>query len=186
MDKRIKFSIRQKVSAARSVITGRESILSVSWKLGAGPTTVRRWVRHYQADGISGLKLRQGSYQGTFKLRVVRYMLNNHLSLLETATFFGIPQDDTVLRWLNMYESYGAAYLLNERRGRKKSLMAKKPKKSNKKIAASESIDDRLAALQAENEYLRTENAFLKKLDALIQEENAAKLQSKRQKSSGN
>ena len=60
-------------------------------------------------------------------------------------------------------------------------------KKSTKKDASNTDLSaEKLAALQKEVEYLRAENAFLKKLDALIQQEKVAQAQSKRQKPSRN
>lgn len=41
--------------------------------------------------------MKHGSYTGTFKISVVEYMHDNHLSLSQTAIKFGIPQDNTVI-----------------------------------------------------------------------------------------
>lgn len=169
MDKRIKYSLQQKLSVVKSVTAGIDSYGSAARRIGSKLTTVRRWVNHYQQHGRAGLQLRQGSYSGKFKLEVIGYMLKNRLSLSETATIFGVPQDHTVGQWLKKYEC-SAGELLKETRGRKRSTMAKK---SRKKISA-DPMQTKLASLQSEVEYLRAENAFLKKLDALIQEEKAA------------
>lgn len=184
MDKRVKYSLKQKMSAVLAVIAGRDSCLSAAGKIGSEQKTIRRWVNHYKQDGKAGLVLRQGTYSGQFKIDVIKYMLKNRLSLMRTATIFGIPQDDTVGRWLRKYERHGAGELLKERKGRPKTTMAKSVKKKSKQ--SSDPADKKLAALQQEVEYLRAENAFLKKLDALIQEEKAASNQSKRPKPSKN
>lgn len=178
----MKYSIKEKLRAVKSVLSGKETALSAGRKLDAGETTVRRWVNHYRERGVAGLKLHNGSYDGNFKVRVIQYMLKNHLSCMQTAIQFGIPGDWTVSKWLTRYKVEGAKGLIKEGRGRKRSIMAKKPKKVKKKTTGS--VEDRLTALQAENEYLRAENAFLKKLDALIQEDQSAP--NKRQKPSGN
>jgi transposase len=99
-------------------------------------------------------------------------MLKNQLSLIETAALFGIPTDSTVRCWVKKYEQQGNTGLLQDRGGRKRSIMGKKPKKVKK--TSTDSIEERLAALESENEYLRAENAFLKKMGALIQEQKAA------------
>ena len=186
MDKRIKYSFNQKLSAVRSITAGRESCLSAARKIGSKENTVQRWLRLYKEHGSPGLKIRKGSYDGQFKLRVVRYMLKNKLSLIRTATFFAIPQDHVVGRWLKIYQCWGAAGLLKETRGRKKSLMTPKSSRKKKARSGTDPATEKLAALQKEVEYLRAENAFLKKLDALIQQEKIAKAQSERQKPSGN
>lgn len=184
MDKRIKFSFKQKLQVVRSVISGQNSIRSAARKIQGDPKTVRRWLNCYKQYGHKGLKLRHGSYDDLFKVRVIRYMLKNRLSLTQTAAIFGVPQDDTIGRWLKIYERMGTAGLLVGTQSQKRVIMDKKPKKN--KNLSGKTAEEQLAALQAENEYLRAENAFLKKLDALIQQEKAAKTQSKQQKPSGN
>jgi transposase len=180
MDKRIKYTFKQKLSTVRSITAGRESCLSAAKKIGSKENTVQRWLRLYKEHGSSGLVIRNGNYSGRFKLKVVRYMVKNGLSSIRTATLFGLPQDYVVGKWMKKYKSQGAAGLLKETRGRKKSLMPKKI--NNKKITSPAGADAKIAALQKELEYLRAENAFLKKLDALIQQEKATKGQGRRQK----
>lgn len=185
MDKRTKFSYEEKLAVVRRVLKGMESAQAAARRIGGGKTTVQRWVDHYRQDGTVGLKLRHGYYEGGFKIRVIKHMLKNHLSLSQTATLFGIPQSGTVWRWLNTYEQHGSPGLLEEVRGRKKKPMARKPQKHTNK--APKTPEEKLAALQAENEYLKAENAYLKKLRALIQEEEALKKSnSKGSKPSGN
>jgi|APAra7269096714_1048519.scaffolds.fasta_scaffold32769_1 transposase len=186
MDKRIKYSFRQKLSTVRSITAGRESCLSAARKIGSKENTVQRWLRLYKQHGSKGLKLRNGSYTGDFKLRVVRYMMKNKLSLIRTAVLFKIPQDSAVGRWLKVYQRLGAAGLLKETRGRKKSLMNKKTKKKIEGTSTADPAAEKVATLQQEVEYLRAENAFLKKLGALIQQEKATKAQNRRQKPSKN
>jgi transposase len=184
MDKRVKYSQQEKLSVIHSILAGRESIISAARKIGGHKKSIQRWLGLYRHYGAAGLKTRHGSYTAKFKTQVVKHMLNNHLSLLETAAYFGIPNEQAVGRWLKWYEAEGKAGLHREHRGRKKSLMGRKPKKKGN--IPAKSIDEQLAALQSENEYLRAENAFLKKLDALILEEKTAKKQSRQQKPSKN
>ena len=184
MDKRIKYSFEVKLWAVRSIAEGQESCLSAARKLGSRENTVQRWHWLYREHGEKGLTVRNGKYDGTFKLQVIRHMLKNRLSLVRTAVLFGIPQDSAVARWLKIYQAQGASGLLKETRGRKKPGMAKKtPKKISKN---TDPAADKLEALQREVEYLRAENAFLKKLDALILQEKAAQKYPRQQKLSRN
>jgi transposase len=178
-------SVTNRNSLWCSITSGRESGLSAAKKIGSKESTVYRWLRLYRQHGSVGLRIRNGSYDGRFKLRVVRYMLKNRLSLVRTAALFAIPQDSAIDRWLKMYQQSGAAGLLRETRGRKKLLMIKKTKKK-KNTSTEDAAAEKVAALQKEVEYLRAENAFLKKLDALIQQEKATKAQGRRQKPSRN
>jgi transposase len=185
MDKRVKFSCKLKLSIVRSVMAGDHSCLTAARKIGSHKSTVQRWLIVYQQQGSKGFQLRNGSYTGPFKVQVVRYLLAKGLSLPQTAAFFAIPNHVIVHRWLKIYECYGADGLLRSGRSRKKTLMPKK-KDTAKKGSSTDQSAEKLAALQKEVEYLRAENAFLKKLDALIQQEKAAKAQSKQRTSSRN
>ena len=126
-------------------------------------TTVLQWVRRYKEKGIEGLlKNKKSSYSGDFKQNVVEYMHNNHLSATETAIKFNLAQHNTVLKWERIYYEEGPQALYEERRGRSKNMSSnQKNKKLNKEVEED---------LIAENQRLRMENEYLKKLNALVQE----------------
>jgi transposase len=184
MDKRVKYSIKQKAAVVRSINRGRRSIKGAARELGCGPSVIRRWLGQYNEYGVKGFKFRNGSYERSFKLQVVGYYLKKGLSLNQTANYFKIPNAGIVSQWVKSYKRLGAMGLLNELRGRKRSIMAKKPK--NKEVTSNDPAAQKLVELQKELEYLRAENAFLKKFNALVQQQEAAKAQARRPKSSGN
>lgn len=131
-------------------------------------TTVRKWVRKYEEHGEKGLiKNQKTSYSGNFKQKVVEYMHTNHLSATMTATKFNLANENTVLRWERIYYEEGPQALYKEKRGRNKN-MSSKPRK--KKL--SEDVKEDLIA---EVQRLRMENAYLKKLQALVQERTKPK-----------
>jgi transposase len=131
--------------------------------LGSGYEHVRRWVKRYEAFGVEGLLLKNSSYDGQFKLNVIEYMHANHLSISETSVMFAIPADATVGKWERIYYEEGPQALFRDNRGRKK--MNDKSKPSKPKLDKKVEED-----LIAENGRLRMENAYLKKLNALVQE----------------
>lgn len=184
MDKRVKYSIKQKQLAVGSILSGRLSIKGAARELGCHKSAVQRWLVQYKQDGVKGMKFRNGHYDGRFKLQVVRYHIKKGLSLKQTASYFKIPNDAVISRWVKNYECLGAMGLVNKRRGRKKSIMTPKPRK--KADAPTDPAAQKLAKMQKELDYLRAENAFLKKLEALVQQEEAAKAQARQSKSSGN
>ena len=106
------------------------------------------------------MKNKNSSYSGEFKLSVLEYMHANHLSCNETATYFNIS-DNKIAKWERIYYEEGIDALFKERRGRKS--MSSKPRK--KEINDKDKED-----LIAEVQRLRAENAYLKKLRALVQE----------------
>ena len=124
---------------------------------------VQRWVARYRQFGPEGLLLKHGTYDGAFKVSVVEYMHDNHLSLFQTAVKFGIPQDHTVGKWERIYYEEGPQGLYRDNRGRKSKMSSDKPKKTKLDKQTEED-------LFAEVQRLRMENEYLKKLNALVQE----------------
>lgn len=98
-------------------------------------------------------------YTGEFKQHVVETMRAERLSCYETERLFQLPHKRAV-SWERIYLEEGPEGLYVERRGRSRN-GAKSPK-LNKKIEED---------LIAENQRLRAENDYLKKLNALVLEE---------------
>ena len=131
-------------------------------------TTVRKWVRKYKEHGEKGLtKNEKASYSGEFKQNVVEYMHANHLSAIMAATKFNLANESTVLRWERIYFEEGPQGLYKEHRGRSKN-MSSKPRKKN---LSKENEEDLIEEVQR----LRMENAYLKKLQALVQKRTKPK-----------
>ena len=97
-------------------------------------------------------------YTGEFKQKVIETMHEEQLSFRETARQFEINDHTRVLLWERIYLEEGPEGLYIERRGRKSTDL---PKKLPKEVE-----EDLLAEVQR----LRAENAYLKKLNALVAE----------------
>ena len=123
---------------------------------------VQRWVRKYQEHGSQGLLRNYQKYDGNFKQNIVEYMHKNHLSLFETCIKFNLGNPDIVGKWERIYYEEGPKALYLERRGRSKKMNSK----PRKKKLSKETEKDLIAEIQQ----LRMENAYLKKLNALVQE----------------
>ena len=131
-------------------------------------TTVKKWVRKYSEHGEKGLlKNLKSSYSGEFKQNVVEYMHTNHLSAQETAIHFNLGSVDQATRWERIYYEEGPQALYKERRGRNKNMSSNPIKKRLSK----ENEEDLIEEVQR----LRMENAYLKKLQALVQERTKPK-----------
>ena len=104
-------------------------------------------------------------YTGEFKQKVVETMQQERLSYREAAREFEIPQGDkAVARWERIYLEEGPEGLYIERRGRASAASGTikgRPPKLDKKVE-----EDLIAEVQR----LRAENAYLKKLNALVSE----------------
>ena len=133
-----------------------------------------------------GQKLRH--YSPEFKLSVIMDMRENHLSYKETMRKYLLGSGRTggpigmIQRWERTYLEEGFEGLAIERRGRASKMSGvrkgRPPKVSQEVkedlIAENQRLKERLEYLEAENEYL-------KKLDALIREEEARKAARRKQ-----
>jgi transposase-like protein len=119
----------------------------------------------------------QTKYSGEFKQTVVETMHREYLGYRETAQRFGLKDHQRVMGWERIYLKEGPRGLYEERRGRagaaSGTVKGREPKPDGKTAGD----------LAAENQRLRAEVAYLKKLNALVQEEER---QSKKRKWSGN
>ena len=104
-------------------------------------------------------------YSGEFKVKVVETMRKENLSYKETVGRFGLRSDKQVRMWERIYLEEGKEALLAERRGR--ACAASGTQKGRKPKLDKQVEED----LIAENQRLRMEIDYLKKLRALILEE---------------
>ena len=109
---------------------------------------------------------KQKKYSAEFKESVILDMRENQLGLRETERKYGI-RNSVIKKWERIYLEEGAEGLMKERRGKKSK---GRPPKLDKKVEED---------LIAENQRLRMEIEYLKKLDALVRkrEQNEAKKQ---------
>lgn len=96
-------------------------------------------------------------YTGEFKQEVVETMQREKLSHKEVARLYGITAHGRVASWERIYLEEGPEGLYIERRGSK----GRPPKKLKPEVE-----EDLLTEVQR----LRAENAYLKKLNALVAE----------------
>lgn len=98
-------------------------------------------------------------YPGEFKQKVVETMRREKLSYHEAARQFNVSDHKSIALWERIYLEEGPAGLYIERRGRGGT---GRPPKLDKKLE-----EDLIAEVQR----LRAENDYLKKLNALVIEE---------------
>lgn len=104
-------------------------------------------------------------YTPEFKQEVVETMRREGLSHNEATRRFEINDHNAVAKWERIYLEEGAEGLYVERRGRANSAIGTI---KGRKSAMKKNVEEDLIK---EVQRLRAENAYLKKLRALVQEE---------------
>jgi transposase len=161
MRKNKKHDFEFRLRIVESVIRGRHTSRSISREVGISKSMVERWVSFYRHYGVDGLRPISNRYSAEFRLKVVKTIKDEPLSLFQASLRFKIPSVSTLWSWVRIYESEGPERLAKLQKGRP-PIMPRKPKKP---LTREEQLLEELADLRAEN-------AYLKKLQALIQSEN--------------
>lgn len=152
--------------------SGERSFGQVASQFGIDFSTVRKWVAIYEAHGAAGLAKKVSHYDAQFKLSVLQRMWEDGLSCRQTAALFNIRNAACLPDWKRRYEAGGIDALAPRRRGRPRS-MSEPP--VHKPQASPDDDTKSREELLAELTYLRMENAYLKKLEALTSEQPALK-----------
>jgi len=172
MNKTNKYTYEFKLRCVEAVIKSKRSSIDVSNENGIVKGNLRLWIKFYELYGKSGLRKKMYQpYDTSFKLHVLQSIERENLSLRTACARFNIPSMSTIIEWRKVYESEGAQGLQNIHKGRPpkmKEPINRKARKSSKPLTREEE-------LLKENEYLRAENALLKKLQALVQTDKKQK-----------
>ena len=134
-------------------------------------STVLGWVHQFERWGIAGLKKRVPGqeYSSQFKVDVLNWRKQNRASLPVTAVHFNLSSPSTIWQWERRFKESGIAGL-ERKRGNPKHMA--KHKKNTPKPAKPQDSAEELKQLKQENQMLKLENAFLKKLDALARKKS--------------
>ena len=105
-------------------------------------------------------KSSKNKYDSRIKRKAVDLYLNKHYGYKKVAKMLNIPSPSSVKNWVKIYKLEGQQALNDvELGGHKRREKIKYPKPQKIKSGAT---------LQEEVEWLRAENAYLKKLEALV------------------
>ena len=140
------------------------------------------WARIYKLHGVDGLKHKPTNKAWTTETRfeLVAQVLAGK-SLREVAINGGV-EHSVLSSWVRRYQQFGYDGL-ELRKGRKPKDPDMTKKAKPKELGKSDY--EKLKLLERENEYLRAENAYLKKLKALIVQKQAeSSVKAKKQESS--
>jgi transposase len=146
---------------------------------------VREWVTAFRHHGVDGLRPRPRQvYSADFKLKALQHMWDHKLTYTEAAGVCGVRNHGKLSEWERSYHEGGIDALAP-----KKTLRpTKNPVPTSKKCPENpvpRSAEDDVTREQLIDEvnYLRMEVAYLKKLKALVQSEEAKAQRGKRKSS---
>jgi transposase len=159
-----RFTAEEKIQAVKRYINGTEGHKRIAKEIGVSHGVFFNWIQQYQHHGEMAFEKRYTTYTVKDKLEVLQYMNENGTSINETAAIYNIPAPSTLVLWKKLFDSEGVDALNPKKKGRP-SMTKDNEKNTPKQLQEKGSIE----SLQAEVERLRMENAYLKKLNALVQ-----------------
>jgi transposase len=161
-----KHSEQLKLKLVKQYLGGGGGMRALAQRHGVGRTALRRWVAAYKQHGRDGLRKKREHYDARFRMSVLAHMWKRELSQQQVAAVFDIRSPGCIAKWERQYHDGGIDALAPRPRGRRKTMTRPVPEKPTEESAPDERTREQLLK---ENEYLRAEVAYLKKLDALLQ-----------------
>ena len=154
-----KHSREFKLKLARLAQEESSGVLGVAFEVRAN--LIRYWASVYRLNGESSFIHEQHPYTSKFKLNVLKTMRRNEWSLSYTSAFFDLSTPGILFQWQKLYAREGTNRLKPQTKGR--------PRVTNHSSTPKPSSEMTEKELREELDYLRAENAVLKKLEALAQ-----------------
>ncbi len=164
-----KYSEQFKLMLVKEYLEGHLGYILLAKKYGMKDSTpILRWVKVYEKFGVEGLKRKRHKeiYSVQFKLDVLSFMKRTGASEMETALKFGLTNAPTIASWKKAFLE-GGVEALDRPKGRPSMTDKAKNKKSNYTKENEMTYEQKL---ERENELLRLEVEYLKKLRAFQME----------------
>jgi len=158
-----KYDLEFKVKLVNEILVKERGFTAVADEYCIDTELLRQWVNFYELYGNAGL-VRQSNrqYDVKFKMSVLQAIDKEGLSLKEASRRFNIAATSSIMKWQQLFLENGILGLENKTRGRPPTMDKPQKKKKEKKLLTREE------ELLEELKYLRAENAYLKKLEALV------------------
>lgn len=158
------YTKEQKLAAVRDYLDGLSKMETLSKHDISSSSVLYRWIRQYTGhseltDSRKGMDRAMAKGRKTTfeeRMEIVRYCLDNGRNYQRTAEMFAVSYQQ-VYGWTKKYDADGV-HGLEDRRGRTKQ---------EEELTNEEKLERRIQQIERENERLRAENLFLKKLEEI-------------------
>lgn len=160
-----KYSDEFKIMVVREYQEGKLGYQRLAKKHGVkSPKQIINWVKNYEEFGTEGIirKKQKKTYSVQFKLDVLSFMKRTGSSVTETALQFGLTNPPMITSWKKTFLD-GGAEALDRSKGRP-PMSDETKNRNNKHLDEKEMTYEQ--QLERENELLRLEIEYLKKLRA--------------------
>ncbi|MCA5006849.1 helix-turn-helix domain-containing protein [Sphingobacterium bovistauri] len=175
MRKNQKYNFNFKLRLVTILQQGKDSIGGLAKLEGLSKSNLQFWLRLYEYYGEQGLR---GVARKTFTIEekntIIQEYQQSSLSLMETCVKYRISNPSVLSTWNNKFQSNGFSGL-QETRGRPRKTTTINTMTKKTTIPGIKSSMSEVEKLTIEVEYLRAENDYLKKLEALAQSKQAKK-----------
>jgi len=158
-----KYKTEFKLKVVKSFLAGDGGAKLLARRWTVPEEKIRTWVSHYRLHGIDGLRPKRSVYSAQFKLQVLSHQDREQLSSRQVAAVYDIRNPNQVVVWRRNLDEGGVEALGRRKQGRP-SMKSERRDPEPPSVA----ITDSEQTLREENERLRAEVAYLKKLHALI------------------
>lgn len=171
-----KYSYEFKKFVVKVLESGIMSACELSRRLKIHKGVICRMYNKYKSLGDEGIKYTytRKKYTIEFKIKVLKYKLENNLTYEQTALHFNIPSSTVIYDWNKFCSKF-----IGDNMSDKNILNSKKSKHSKStdiKLNQAEDseevrqLKERISELEKELYYQSALTAYLKKLEALMQE----------------
>ncbi|OGX78322.1 transposase [Exiguobacterium sp. SH31] len=158
------YTKEQKIAAVRDYLDGFTKMEVLSKYHISSWSVLYRWIKKYTGhseltDSRKGMDRAMAKGRKTTfeeRMEIVRYCLDNGRNYQRTAEIFAVSYQQ-VYGWTKKYDADGV-HGLEDRRGRTKQ---------EEELTNEEKLERRIQQIERENERLRAENLFLKKLEEI-------------------
>ena len=164
-----KYQTDFKLKVVKSFLAGDGGAKLLARQWSVPEEKIRTWVSHYRLHGIDGLRPKRSTYSAQFKLQVLSHQDREQLSSRQVAAIYDIRNSNQVVVWRRKLDEGGV-----EAFGIREQESPSMKKERCYPVPPSTAVTDSAQALREENERLRAEVAYLKKLQALIRSKRSA------------